>query len=66
MLHIEVIILENQEHLEQQPEQEQPEQLRSEGYKPRPKWQIWAARVGLVIFIAFLIVYYLIYFRGGR
>ncbi len=48
-------------------EQEMPEvQPAPEGYKPRPAWQVWAARLGLVIFIAFLIVYYLIYFRGGR
>lgn len=29
------------------PETEQPRQ----GYKPRPAWQIWAARIGLVIVI---------------
>ena len=26
-----------------------------EGYVPRPKWQIWGARLGLVIFILFVI-----------
>ena len=29
-----------------------PEQ---EGYVPRPAWQVWAARVGLVIFIGIVI-----------
>ena len=43
---------------EQLPEQE-------EGYVPRPKWQVWAARLGLVVFIAFLIMYYILFFRGG-
>ena len=51
-------------------QQEVPEtaemQPAPEGYKPHPAWQVWAARLGLVVFIAFLIVYYLIYFRGGR
>jgi len=31
------------------------QQPREEGYVPRPKWQIWAARVGLVIFIILVI-----------
>lgn len=30
-----------------------PEQ---EGYVPRPAWQVWAARIGLVIFIGLVIV----------
>ena len=36
------------------------------GYQPRPKWQVWLARVGLVIFIAGVILYYIHIFRGGR
>ena len=28
-------------------------------YKPRPKWQVWAARIGLVIMIICVILYYL-------
>ena len=35
------------------------------GYPPRPKWQVWLARVGLVIFIAGVILYYIHIFRGG-
>ena len=38
----------------------------AEGYKPRPAWQVWAARIGLLLFIIMLIIYYLVYFRGGR
>ena len=36
-----------------------------EGYVPRPRWQVWLARVGLVVFLLFLILYYIIWFRGG-
>lgn len=36
------------------------------GYVPRPMWQVWAARVGLVLFIILLIAYYMTMFRGGR
>ena len=35
------------------------------GYQPRPKWQVWLARIGLVIFIAGVILYYIHIFRGG-
>ena len=34
-------------------------------YTPRPRWQVILARVGLVVFLAFLIMYYIICFRGG-
>ena len=34
-------------------------------YVPRPLWQVWAARIGLVVFILGLILYYLNVFRGG-
>ena len=40
----------------------QPEQP---GYVPRPKWQVWAARIGLGLFILLLIFYYLNIMRGG-
>ena len=40
----------------------QPEE---NAYVPRPKWQVWAARIGLVLFILTLIAYYLNVFRGG-
>ena len=28
---------------------------KQEGYVPRPAWQVWAARLGLVIFIGIVI-----------
>ena len=55
--------MENEEKNIAPEEQIEPQ---SEGYQPRPVWQVWAARIGLVVFIIVLIVYYLVYFRGGR
>ena len=34
-------------------------------YKPRPTWQVWAARIGLVVVIICIILYYLHIFKGG-
>ena len=34
------------------------QEIQEEGYTPRPKWQVWGARVALVIFILGLIMYY--------
>lgn len=34
-------------------------------YTPRPRWQVWAARVGLILFILMLILYYTQLLRGG-
>ena len=36
-----------------------------EHYVPRPRWQVWAARVGLVIFLLVLALYYINILRGG-
>ena len=36
-----------------------------EGYVPRPAWQVWGARIGLVLFILFVIYQILIIARGG-
>ena len=35
------------------------------GYTPRPAWQVWAARIGLAVFLIFLAMYYINIFRGG-
>lgn len=37
----------------------------NEGYTPRPAWQVWAARVGLVLFILFVIYQILAIATGG-
>ena len=36
-----------------------------EGYVPRPAWQVWGARIGLVIFIGFVILQILQIAGGG-
>jgi len=37
-----------------------------EGYAPRPRWQVWAARVALVLMILFVIYQLLTIATGGR
>ena len=34
-------------------------------YTPRPAWQVWAARIGLVIVIIAVILYYINIATGG-
>ncbi len=34
-------------------------------YTPRPRWQVWTARVAVLVFIILLILYYVNLFRGG-
>ena len=51
-----------QTHLDEQP-QVTPEQP---VYVPRPRWQVWLARICLALFLLTLIAYYLFYFRGGQ
>jgi hypothetical protein len=50
------------ENLEKQP-QEATEEVT--GYVPRPAWQVWCARVALVIFIIIVIGQILRIARGG-
>ena len=49
--------------MDNQNENTTPEQ---EGYVPRPAWQVWAARVGLVIFILIVIAQILQLAGAGR
>lgn len=46
-------------------EKELETQQAEQEYVPRPKWQIWGARLLLVLFILLLIMYYTNVFRGG-
>ena len=48
------------EQLQQQEPQETPAE-----FKPRPRWQRILAIIGLTIFIAFLIMYYVNILRSG-
>ena len=34
------------------------------GYVPRPKWQVWGARIGLVFFLLF-VAYQILSIAGG-
>lgn len=58
MIYIEVNLMEH----EYENETTQPE---TEGYAPRPAWQVWAARIGLMLFILVIILYYIQIARGG-
>ena len=40
-------------------------QQEQEVYVPRPSWQVWAARIGLVLFILFVLYQVLVIARGG-
>ena len=40
--------------------------LEQEGYVPRPAWQVWAARIGLVVFIGIVIAQILQIAGAGR
>ena len=42
------------------------EQEVQEEYVPRPMWQVWGARIGLVVFILGLIMYYCNIFGAVR
>ena len=47
-------------------EQEYPEQSEQQQSPiPRPRWQVWLARVALIVFVAFLIMYYVNILRSG-
>ena len=52
--------------MENQNENILPEPEEQEGYVPRPWWQVWGARIALVIFILGLIMYYCNIFGAVR
>ncbi len=52
--------------MEEMRENENPEQEQPQGYTPRPVWQVWAARVGLVIFLLVVAYQVLSIATGGR
>ena len=53
-------IFEPEEMAEELPTEETPV------YEPRPAWQVWAARIGLVIVIIGVILYYWHIASGGK
>lgn len=34
-------------------------------YQPRPRWQVWGARIALVLFLALIAMYYVNIAQGG-
>ena len=52
-----------EENMEKQPQETAAEETNS--YVPRPAWQVWCARVALVIFIIIVIGQILRIARGG-
>lgn len=55
MIKSEVNAVENIEKNQEQPRQD----------VPRPAWQVWGARIGLAMFILFVIYQYVCVVRGG-
>ena len=51
--------MENENLNEEFEQEEQPQ------YTPRPAWQVWGARIALVLFIIVILLYYLNIARGG-
>ena len=51
--------------MENQNENIRPEPEQPEGYVPRPMWQVWGARIGLVLFLIFVAYQILTIARGG-
>ena len=50
--------------MEEQRVIQQPDIPEEEVYTPRPKWQVWGARAGLIVFILF-VIYQLIHIATG-
>ena len=57
--------MENEELQTDVPEQEPIPKEEKPKYRPRPAWQVWAARVGLAIMIISIILYYIHIATGG-
>ena len=48
-------------------EEERIDQIPQDGepYQPRPLWQVWLARLGLLAFLIFVALFYFGLFGGG-
>ena len=47
-------------------EETMQQEVQEEAYVPRPLWQVWGARIALVVFILGLIMYYCNIFGAVR
>ena len=43
-----------------------PQDEQDAGYSPRPKWQVWLARIVLVLFLCLVAMYYINIARVGH
>ena len=41
------------------------QEQQEEGYRPRPKGEVWLVRIGLVVFVVFVIYQIVAISRGG-
>ena len=62
IFHGEVIVMDEQEKIEETT----PAAEETPAYIPRPKWQVWMARICLVLFVALILMYYINMMRGGK
>lgn len=53
-----------EEQMHPVPDDPEPERGK-EVYQPRPWWQVWGARILVVVFIILVIMYYINIARGG-
>lgn len=44
---------------------EELENKEAPGYAPRPAWQVWGARIGVVVCILLVIIQVIAIYRGG-
>ena len=51
--------------MDEQQQNVTPEETENTGYVPRPWWQVWGARIGLVLFLIVILLYYINIARGG-
>lgn len=45
--------------------EEEEEAAPAQQYVPRPRWQVWLARVGLILFVLMILLYHIHIMRGG-
>ena len=57
-------IVMEEEQMHPVPDDPEPERGK-EVYQPRPWWQVWGARILVVVFIILVIMYYINIARGG-
>ena len=57
--------MENKDFQEEEQLQEEVAAEETQKYIPRPAWQVWGARIALVLFLLMILLYYLKIAQGG-